>query len=83
MFLGQDYNILTVIFSIFMAFLASYVSIDLAKRVNVNKENGLANIWKIGSGFSMGTGIWSMHFLGMLALKLPITIGYTFNFTFL
>ena len=39
MFLGQDYNILTVIFSIFMAFLASYVSAVLALQfINTFRE---------------------------------------------
>src|SRR5437879_3179466 len=31
----------------------------------------------------MGTGIWSMHFVGMLAFSLPIALGYTKLLTFL
>jgi len=33
-------------------------------------------IWLLGGAFSMGTGIWSMHFIGMLAFKLPISAAY-------
>src|SRR5688572_9262691 len=32
-----------------------------------------ARVWLMGGGFSMGIGIWSMHFVGMLALSLPLT----------
>lgn len=31
----------------------------------------------------MGIGIWSMHFIGMLAFRLPIPIGYDFPITLL
>jgi len=37
----------------------------------------MARIWWAGGSIAMGTGIWSMHFLGMLAYSLPIALGYT------
>jgi NO-binding membrane sensor protein with MHYT domain len=36
----------------------------------------LARFWLIGGTFSMGLGIWTMHFIGMLALSLPIEVRY-------
>jgi NO-binding membrane sensor protein with MHYT domain len=32
--------------------------------------------WLLGGAFAMGMGIWSMHFIGMLAFSLPIPMAY-------
>jgi diguanylate cyclase (GGDEF)-like protein len=40
-------------------------------------------MWLLGGAFSMGTGIWAMHFIGMLAFSLPIQIGYDIPITLL
>ncbi len=62
-----------VLVSIFVAMLASYTALTLAGRVSP----GAAGRWWIAGGaFAMGTGIWSMHFIGMLAFRLPIPLGY-------
>ena len=39
-------------------------------------------MWWIAGSLVMGTGIWSMHFVGMLALSLPMDIGFTPLLTF-
>ena len=36
---------------------------------------------RLGGGFAMGLGIWSMHFVGMLAFSLPIRLGYDLGIT--
>ncbi len=36
-----------------------------------------------GRGISMGLGIWSMHFVGMLAFNLPVSVGYRWPTVFL
>jgi diguanylate cyclase (GGDEF)-like protein len=33
-------------------------------------------VWVFGGAVAMGTGIWSMHFVGMLAFSLPIPLSY-------
>jgi diguanylate cyclase (GGDEF)-like protein len=33
-------------------------------------------LWLLGGAVAMGTGIWSMHFIGMLAFSLPIALAY-------
>jgi signal transduction histidine kinase/CheY-like chemotaxis protein len=35
----------------------------------------------VGGAFAMGSGIWSMHFVGMLAFRLPIPLGYDLAIT--
>jgi signal transduction histidine kinase/CheY-like chemotaxis protein len=64
-----------VLVSVLVAVMASYTALALADRIN--RAHGKAARWWIaGGGFAMGTGIWSMHFIGMLAFRLPIPLGY-------
>jgi diguanylate cyclase (GGDEF)-like protein len=73
--LGGTYNIYLVVASLLMAMLASYTALDMASRVNATHGRS-AHWWLAGGSIAMGIGIWSMHFLGMLAFSLPIPMGY-------
>ena len=64
-----------VILSIAVAVVASYVALDLASRVTASAGR-TARYWLLGGAVSMGMGIWSMHFIGMLAFRLPIPMSY-------
>src|ERR1044072_1368041 len=69
-----------VVVSVLVAILASYTALNLAGRVTTSQ--GTAAWWWLGGGaFAMGIGIWSMHFIGMLAFRLPIPIGYDVGIT--
>jgi diguanylate cyclase len=61
---------------------ASYTALDMAGRVTETKGRS-ARWWLIGGSVAMGIGIWSMHFLGMLAFRLPVPMGYDPLITFL
>jgi PAS domain S-box-containing protein len=64
-----------VALSVVIAILASYAAIDLAGRVSANR--GRARLaWLMGGAFAMGSGIWAMHYTGMLAFRLPIPVHY-------
>src|SRR5262245_21956122 len=64
-----------VVLSYIIAVVASYTALDLAGRVA--SALGRARIaWLVGGAFTMGTGIWSMHFTGMLAFSLPVALTY-------
>ncbi len=81
-FMPFSYNLFVVAASFAIAMLASYVTLDLARRVRTAQRRvGLA--WWAAGSIVMGTGIWSMHFLGMQAFKLPIAIGFAGGFTLL
>src|SRR3989454_6789047 len=54
---------------------ASYAALDLAARVTAAAGSTRA-VWLLGGAGAMGTGIWSMHYLGMLAFVLPIPVAY-------
>lgn len=66
-----------VIFSSFIAVLASYTALDLAGRVTAS-VGAARRLWLLGGAVAMGTGIWSMHFVAMLAMQLPIPVTYNF-----
>jgi diguanylate cyclase (GGDEF)-like protein len=77
------WNFWIVAASVLIATLASYVALDLARRVKDAQDDGTALAWKTGGSVAMGTGIWSMHFVGMLAFKLPIELAYDYWTTLL
>ena len=68
--LTGSYNLGLVIISLMMAMLASYTALDMAARVAAAKGRA-AFWWLVGGSVAMGVGIWSMHFLGMLAFACP------------
>src|SRR5712675_3518542 len=76
------YSYWQVLLSVLVATLASYTALDLATRITASKGRS-ATLWLVGGAFSMGTGIWSMHFIGMLAFSLPVPMGYDPLITFL
>jgi PAS domain S-box-containing protein len=64
-----------VALSILIAICASYTALTLAGRVAVAR--GRARVaWLLGGCIAMGSGIWSMHFVAMLAFHLPVPISY-------
>jgi diguanylate cyclase (GGDEF)-like protein len=61
--------------SVLVAIFVSYTALNLVARVSTTKGFA-ARAWLGGGGIAMGTGIWSMHFIGMLAFSLPIRLTY-------
>jgi len=58
-----------VTLSIILAIFASYAALDLTGRVTAS--HGRARLfWLFGGATAMGLGIWSMHYIGMLAYKM-------------
>ncbi len=79
MFTGS-YNALLVLCSFLVAMLASYTALDMAGRIS-STSGRVAQWWLVGAAAAMGFGIWSMHFIGMLAFSLPIQLGYDLSTT--
>ena len=76
------YSPTLVIISLCVAILASYTALDLTERIATAKGRAV-HLWTAGGAFAMGIGVWSMHFIGMLAFKLPIDLGYDVSLTLL
>ncbi len=74
------YDQTLVVFSIVVAVLASYTALDMAGRL-ATAQGSVARWWLVGGATAMGLGIWSMHFIGMLAFDLPIPLGYDLAIT--
>ena len=76
------YNPWFVALSVAIAVVASYTALSLAERVSASRDR-LAYYWLSGGAIAMGIGIWSMHFIGMLAFHLPIPVAYDVTLTLL
>jgi PAS domain S-box-containing protein len=70
-----SYNYVLVALSVLIAMFASYAALDLAGRVTA-AGGWTRAVWLLGGAGAMGTGIWSMHYIGMLAFILPIPVAY-------
>src|SRR5215467_1142733 len=68
-----DYRLVAL--SVLIAICASYAALDLAGRVAATR-NKARQAWLFGGAIAMGTGIWSMHYTGMLAYHLPVAVYY-------
>jgi len=73
--LSSHYDLSLVALSVVIAIMAAYVAIDFAGRVTASQGRARF-LWLAGGAAAMGTGIWSMHFIGMLAFILPIPVTY-------
>ena len=73
--LTSSYNYGLAALSVLMAVSASYAALDLAGRVTAAR-GWPRSAWLSGGAAAMGLGIWSMHFIGMLALSMPVPVAY-------
>jgi NO-binding membrane sensor protein with MHYT domain/nitrogen-specific signal transduction histidine kinase len=70
-----SYDPLEVALSVIIAVSASYAALDLAGRVRVS-GGGRRLAWLACGAIAMGNGIWAMHFVGMVAVRLPVAIAF-------
>ena len=68
-----DYRLVTL--SVLIAIFAAFAALDLAARVTATRGSARL-LWLLGGAIAMGTGIWSMHYTGMLAYRLPMPVYY-------
>jgi NO-binding membrane sensor protein with MHYT domain len=61
--------------SILISSVASYAAFNFAERVAAS-AGWRSRDWLVAGAVAMGLGIWSMHYLGMLALVLPVQVFY-------
>jgi len=69
-----------VALSILVASFASYTALDLSGHVGATR--GFARrVWLVAAAITMGGGIWSMHFVAMLAFIMPTPMSYDIGLT--
>jgi len=74
-----EYNGWFVLLSYITAVLAAYTALDLSERVvhtNGRKNTG----WLFAGSLTMGLGIWSMHFIGMVSFQTAEEMKYDLRF---
>ncbi len=69
-----DYHLVAL--SVVIAMCASYAALDLAARTAAARTRNSRLAWLFGGAVAMGIGIWSMHYIGMLAFHLPVPVFY-------
>jgi NO-binding membrane sensor protein with MHYT domain/nitrogen-specific signal transduction histidine kinase len=75
--LVSHYDLKLVTISVVIAILAAYTALTFATHVTQTRVKD-RNVWLGGGAVAMGTGIWAMHFVGMLAFQLPVAVSYNF-----
>ncbi len=70
------YDVPFVALSVGVAILSMYVALSVADRIVASSRKTVRLIWTAAGAIVMGGGIWSMHFIGMLAFSLPCGVGY-------
>jgi diguanylate cyclase (GGDEF)-like protein len=79
-FLTGSYSPSLVVISLCVAILASYTALDMVGRIATARGRAVLG-WMGGGTLAMGIGVWSMHFIGMLAFALPMPVGYDLALT--
>ena len=80
MTLHDSWDPILVGISFLVAFIASFVALDSAAKIAASNKKA-AIFWRITGGATLGIGIWSMHFIGMLAMKMPMPMSYHLELT--
>src|SRR6476646_8533381 len=71
---GYDFGLVAL--SIVVATLAAFVALSISGRIVASNSRGARWAWASAGALAMGGGIWSMHFIGMLAFSLPCGVTY-------
>src|SRR5438132_654974 len=69
------YDVRLVTLSVLIAICAAYAALELGARTTA-ATGRMRLAWLIGGATAMGVGIWSMHYVGMLAFTLPVPVLY-------
>ena len=75
MLMTASYNYILVAFSVSIGMSVAYAALDLAIRITVS-VGWMRSAWLTSGAIALGIGVWSMHFTGMLAFSLPVTVDY-------
>ncbi|MEN2766985.1 bifunctional diguanylate cyclase/phosphodiesterase [Ornithinibacillus xuwenensis] len=82
MFVEGNYNFYIVALSVVIAILASYSALNVVGKIS-HASGKTKLFWLVAGSFVMGSGVWSMHFVGMLAFHLHVSVKYDIGLTVL
>ena len=78
-----SYNYPVAALAVCISVLSSYTALDLAERITASYGMVRRQVWLISGGVVLGIGIWSMHFAGMWAFRIPVPVEYYWPLVFL
>jgi len=78
-----EFDASLVILSISIAILASFMAFQVASQAVYSVSTVRRQITLLVSSFALGGGVWSMHFIGMLAFDLCTDVTYGWDLTLL
>jgi len=70
------YDFSLIILSYIVASFASYTALSFARQLTLKNSKLEKRLIHWGGAFALGTGIWAMHFIGMLAHKMTMAVSY-------
>lgn len=76
-----QYDILLVLVSYAIAVFGSFVGLNLAIRVPAAKPGADLYFWVALSSIAIGGAIWSMHYIGMMAVDMQMPVTYDLGLT--
>ena len=79
----QGHDLALVLLSVVVSAFASFTALNLADRIANATSRVAQRIWLGSAAVAMGGGIWSMHFIAMLAFHLEVPINYDVGLTLL
>ena len=70
------YDPFLVALSVLMAALAGYAALLITERIASSETPRARTTWLVAGAIAMGSGIWTMHFIGMLAFDMSMPVAY-------
>ena len=81
--LTGEYSLPMVALSLFVAILAGVMAFELAGMARSESRQFNRQSYLLSGAFVLGSGVWSMHFIGMLAYSVCSTAQYDYVITLL
>ena len=81
--MSGQYNSLLVLLSIGVAALSAYSALIVLERIWGSSQEKMVGLWLLCGSGVMGSGVWAMHFTGMLAFRMALPMSYDPWITFL
>ncbi|ATZ74229.1 hypothetical protein CWC33_11210 [Idiomarina sp. X4] len=79
--LPGNYNHWLVVLSYLVAFIASFTALKIFERAHRHRSVSQQKTWTLITAIVAGIGVWSMHFIGMIAFQLPVMVSHSVGLT--
>jgi PAS domain S-box-containing protein len=73
--IGPTLDLPLILLSVLLSIATAYATLEMTGRVRAGR-GWSRSVWLAGGSATMGVGIWSTHYVGMLAAHLPLPVWY-------